>query len=202
MADVFERRPELNSHRIRLWQLIERTPWLDWLLLTKRPQNVEKLIHWGRQWPLNVWLGVTIENQFFAEKRLPLLLRNPAAVRFISCEPLLGALDLSTWFRRVGFYPLDWVIAGGESGPTSRPTHPDWASRILRQCQEANIPFHFKQWGHWVPAELTKAGTSAQILTFDSARPAKMVAMTKKAAGRTLEGTTWDGVPTSKLVNV
>ena len=143
---------ELSPHRIRLWELIESTPCLDWSLLTKRPQNVESMVPWGDQWPLNVWLGTTVENQTFADKRLPFLLKNPAMVRFLSCEPLLGSLDLSPWFRKKGLHSIDWVIAGGESGPSSRPTHPDWAASILHQCQRAKVPFHFKRWGHWVPA--------------------------------------------------
>jgi protein gp37 len=201
MADVFERRSELDSHRARLWNLIGRTPHLDWLLLTKRPQNVAGMVPWDNNWPANVWLGTTIENQTFAQKRLPFLLKNPAAVRFISCEPLLGALNLTRWFRREGLYPIDWVIAGGESGPSSRPTHPDWALSILSQCQHAAVPFHFKQWGRWVPAEIVQEETAARLINFDSERPAKMVPLSKKAAGRTLNGTTWNGVPTTPLAN-
>src|SRR5262249_16578930 len=92
MADVFERRGELNNERLKLWTLIENTPNLDWLLLTKRPQNIHKIVPWGRDWPANVWVGTTVENQAEAEKRLPALLKTPAAVRFLSCEPLLGPL--------------------------------------------------------------------------------------------------------------
>ena len=147
MADVFERRAILNSDRARLWSLIEQTPYLDWLLLTKRPQNVLSLTPWGDDWPSNVWIGTSIENQKLAELRLPYLLAVPAAVRFLSCEPLLGPLDLRLWFNRRCYNPIDWVIAGGESGPHSRPMHPDWPLGILRQCQRAGVPFHFKQWG-------------------------------------------------------
>ncbi len=82
MADVFERRAELHSQRDRLWELIQSTPSLDWLLLTKRPQNVRGMVPWGKKWPANVWLGTTVENQTYAEKRLPFLLQHPAAVRF------------------------------------------------------------------------------------------------------------------------
>jgi protein gp37 len=195
MADVFERRAELNPQRERLWRLIEGTPWLDWLLLTKRPQNVDSMVPWGRKWPENVWLGTTIENQILAEKRLPLLLRNPAAVRFLSCEPLLGPVCLRPWFRKEGFYRIDWVIAGGESGPSSRPMHPDWAASILHQCQEFEVPFHFKQWGHWAPAELFEEQAASKLLKMGNERPVKMARASKKVAGRTLEGTTWDGVP-------
>jgi protein gp37 len=199
MADVFERRADLNAQRHRLWELIEQTPNLDWLLLTKRPQNVARLAPWHDNWPSNVWLGTSIENQKLAEQRLPLLLSIPAAVRFLSCEPLLGSLDLGSWFKRDGFYPIDWVIAGGESGSNSRPMHPDWATGLLRQCQRVKVPFHFKQWGHWVPVELRKQTPNATLLTITDERPVRMIRMNKKLAGRILEGTTWDGVPRSSL---
>jgi protein gp37 len=95
----------------------------------------------------NVWLGVSVENQLWAERRIPLLLQTPAAVRFLSCEPLLGPLDLtnalelsSTWGTR-----CNWVITGGESGPKARPMHPDWARSIRDQCQAAGVPFFYKQ---------------------------------------------------------
>lgn len=201
MADVFERRAELNAQRLRLWELIEQTPWLDWLLLTKRPQNVESMVPWNKRWPANVWLGTTVENQVFSEKRLPFLLKHPATVRFLSCEPLLGALDLSSWFRRKGLHPIDWVIAGGESGPGSRPMHPDWATNILHQCKKAKVAFHFKQWGHWVPAEIVAEETAPRVLQFGNERPVMMARLSKKAAGRVLEGTTWNGLPQISLVN-
>jgi protein gp37 len=201
MADVFERRAELNSERSRLWELIGQTPWLDWLLLTKRPQNVEAMVPWNQKWPVNVWLGTTVENQIFAEKRLPFLLRHAATVRFISCEPLLGPLDLSRWFRRKELHAINWVIAGGESGPRSRPMHPDWAAKILHQCNKARVPFHFKQWGHWVPAEIIAEQTSTQVVQFRDERPVEMMRLTKKAAGRVLEGATWNGLPQISFVN-
>jgi protein gp37 len=201
MADVFERRSDLNAQRTRLWDLIERTPNLDWLLLTKRPQNIERTIPWQSDWPSNIWLGTSVENQTQAEKRLPYLLKSPAVVRFLSCEPLLGQLNLSTWFNKNGLYPIDWVIAGGESGPNSRPMHPDWAVTLLHQCQEFNVPFHFKQWGHWVPAELTDETAKPRLVTLEDERPVTMVRLSKKLAGRILEGTTWDGVPHTPLAN-
>lgn len=125
-------------------------------------------------WPLrNVWLGVSVENQEAADERIPLLLQTPAAVRFISAEPLLGPVDLELYlpyhnhplkdeWHRNGYHirrlnigitegTLDWIICGGETGPGARPMHPDWA-RILRdQAVTADIPFFFKSWGEWVP---------------------------------------------------
>jgi len=135
--------------------LIDDTPNLDWLLLTKRPENVKKMTPWGNKWPKNVWLGTSVENQEWAEKRIPKLLSNPAQVRFLSCEPLLGPVDLSKWVEDGQPSPIHWVIVGGESGFKSRcrPTDPEWV-RSLRDFSHAHdIKYHFKQWGSWVPNE-------------------------------------------------
>lgn len=109
-------------------------------------------------WPLpNVWLGVSVEDQQRADERIPLLLQTPAAVRFLSCEPLLGPVDLLRWLdphrnRHTGYPPctcikLGWVIAGGESGPNFRPMDLDWARSLRDQCKAAGVAFHFKQVG-------------------------------------------------------
>ena len=100
MADVFEDHPQLPSEREKLWALIEQTPMLDWLLLTKRPENVNRML--PDMWelgglPSNIWIGTSVENQEQADKRIPELLKVPARVRFLSCEPLLGPVDLSRW---------------------------------------------------------------------------------------------------------
>lgn len=133
-------------------------------------------------WPLpNVWLGVSVEDQPRADERIPLLLDTPAAVRFISAEPLLGPVDLEcvpwpqSWPRPIddvsdGIDPLrfrhaggrrdalDWVICGGESGPDARPMHPDWARSLRDQCAAAGVPFFFKQWGEWAPCPVDRSG--------------------------------------------
>ncbi len=187
MADVFEAVSELNSERERLWKLIKKTPWLDWLLLTKRPGAAARLTPWGDDWPRNVWLGTTIENATWAKKRMRLLLRSPAAVRFVSCEPLLGLIDLSVHLGR-GIDQLNWVIVGGESGGHARPMDPAWVRSIRDQCGAGQVPFHFKQWGDWRPV-------------VDARRKCLLVGETemqrvgKKVAGRTLDGRTWDGLP-------
>jgi protein gp37 len=201
MADVFERRAELKNWRERLWQLIEFTPWLDWLLLTKRPQNISAMVPWNNSWPKNVWLGTTVENQKYAEERLPFLLAANATIRFLSCEPLLGPLDLKPWFDRDDLNSIDWVIAGGESGPNCRPMHPDWVTSLLNQCRNVNVPFHFKQWGHWVPVEAAKSNSATKTLKFGNHRPVTMVRLAKKEAGRILNGTTWNGVPLAAAVH-
>lgn len=110
------------------------------------------------QWPLpNVWLGTSVEDQERAAQRIPDLLAVPAAVRFLSCEPLLEQVNLTEWMEPAGLDTtlglsnpgLDWIIVGGESGPRARPMHPDWVSSIRDQCAAAGVPFFFKQWGEW-----------------------------------------------------
>jgi protein gp37 len=192
MADVFEDREELNASRARLWKLIEATPQLDWLLLTKRPQNVGRLAGWGQDWPKHVWLGTTVELQARADELLPHLALVPAAVKFISAEPLLGPLELHRWLGST----INWVITGGESGPKARPASPDWFRSIQLQCMTANVPFHFKQWGDWAPGEgVNLAGRRAirQQIADDGTT---MLRVGKKAAGRRLDGAEWDGLPT------
>lgn len=166
LADVFEDRDDLDWSRGRLFGLIERTPHLDWLLLTKRPENVRLLTpdQWREGWPENIWLGVSVEDQRRADERIPLLLDTPAAVRFLSCEPLLGPVDLSGWLAcpSCGYAAvpghggcdwgprhaaLDWVIVGGESGPGSRPMDLAWARSLADQC--ADVPCFVKQLGSW-----------------------------------------------------
>jgi protein gp37 len=182
-----------------LLKLIHDTPHLDWLLLTKRPGNWRKRIEaaamvsdaafsgnlaaWlvGAARP-NVWIGTTVEDQARADERIPELLKIPARVRFLSCEPLLEKIvpKLSATHANcdecagTGYYgdngpgivgnreyqPCDtevprihWVICGGESGPKARPMHPDWARSLRDQCQAAGVPFFFKQWGEWLPGK-------------------------------------------------
>lgn len=146
--------------RQRIFELIDQTPNLDWLLLTKRPENIAAMMPQagfpsagvpgtlGRYLvPNNVWLGTTVENQATADERIPHLLRVPAKVRFLSCEPLLGQVILPDEFLRLG--KQAWAIAGGESGPHARPSHPDWFRSLQRQCTAAGVPYFHKQNGEW-----------------------------------------------------
>jgi len=178
MADVFEERRDLDPHRERLWALIADTPNLDWLLLTKRPDAVSSLVPWDNAWPANVWLGTTAETQAWADKRIPHLAETGARVKFLSCEPLLGALDLTPYLGSI----VSWVIAGGESGGKARPSKPEWFRDIRDHCAAAGVPFHFKQWGNWVPVQ-------------EGEEQERIVRMSKRAAGRLLDGATHDGVP-------
>lgn len=161
MADVFELAPVQNeeAHRVmvaareRLWRLIESTSALDWLLLTKRPQNVDFLVPWGGErrggpWPANVWLGVTAEDERRARERIPILLGIPARVRFVSHEPALERVDFFPFLGRGDRHaPLDWIITGGESGPGARPYDPDWARLVVAQCRIGGAAPFVKQMG-------------------------------------------------------
>lgn len=149
MADVFEDRDDHIEDRNRLFTLIELTaPHLIWQLLTKRPENVRRLVgdRW-QDWPENVWLGTTVEDQKRANERVPELLGVPAKVRFLSCEPLLERVVIP------GFDILrpDWVIVGGESGPKHRPLDLDAARSLRDKCQTAGVAFFFKQVGGRTP---------------------------------------------------
>lgn len=197
----------------------------------------------------NVWLGVSAEDQKRANLRIPALLDTPAAIRWISAEPLLGPVDLSRWLgervasqavaeiavahgvksdeyhRRLSRYfedrarpSLDWVVAGGESGPGSRPAHPDWFRRLRDQCVSAGVAFHFKQHGDWVPesmwlhrntapaAFLSTSGTTRLLVNgkptaapMSRGEDITIRRVGKKAAGRELDGRIWDQYPTTTL---
>lgn len=153
----------------------------------------------------NVWIGVSVENQETSDERIPLLLQTPAAVRWISAEPLLGSVDLGL----LGTLPrsqhtnytqthdlLHWVVCGGESGSSARPMHPDWARSLRDQCQAAGVPFLFKQWGEWAPNCLCRKSTGC--VEIPRPQPGKMGCMFrcgKKGAGRLLDGIQHDGYP-------
>jgi protein gp37 len=201
MADVFEDRVELSPWREKLWSLIEATPNLDWLLLTKRPQRVQKVVPWSDRWPDNVWLGTTTENQKLANERIPYLLSCGARVRFLSCEPLIGPIDLSNIKGQAPTLVakgLHWIIAGGESGARARPMNPNWVRCIRDYAVNSGISFHFKQWGHWGPAS---ASCIDAINTFTFSEggniPEVVVKLGKHATGRALDGRTWDQFPIS-----
>ena len=183
MSDLFHKDVP-DEYIARVFAVMALAPHHTFQVLTKRPGRMRSLLNsqafrqaldeelWGygvaeTAWPLpNVWLGTSVENQKWADVRIPQLLATPAAVRFLSCEPLLGPVDLFAWNIDRGAR-VDWVIVGGESGPHARPMHPDWARHLRDDCLTAGIAFHFKQWG--------------------GVRP--------KANGRELDGRTWDEYP-------
>jgi protein gp37 len=192
MADVFEPRTDLDPWRERLWGLIERTPHLDWLLLTKRPAHIKNVYPWTHEPRDNVWLGTTAENQRWAERRIERLLTVDARVRFLSCEPLLSAIELTPWLKRG---QIDWVIAGGESGGQARPTHPNWIRSLRDQCATHNVPFHFKQWGHWSPEAQGESAKKIVELHDEAGRLERLSWRPKRSSGRTLDGYTYNGYP-------
>lgn len=174
MADVFDAKaPEVV--RRALWELISQTSNLDWLVLTKRPENFGSMLpaDWGEGYP-NVWLGVTAENQECANTRIPLLKAQAAKRRFVSAEPLLGPINL---FRASADNGIDWLIVGGESSRHARPMNPEWVRALRDQCGKIAIPFFFKQWGEWM---LTGKG---------------YVRTGKASAGRLLDNEIWDECP-------
>lgn len=144
MADVFEDRCDLDEHRGRLWKLIDATPNLDWLLLTKRPENIGPMLDCGWE---NLWLGTTAVTQEHLDLRVPELLKHRAAVHFVSIEPQQELIDVSHYleFDRTGPPWLDWVIAGGESGPKRRKLDLAWIESLRDQCRAAGTAFFCKQ---------------------------------------------------------
>ncbi len=176
MGDLFHETIPFNWIA-KVWDRIANSPQHTFLILTKRPERMREFMseygHFNYGLLPNVWLGVSVENQDWANIRVPILLQIPAIVRFVSAEPLLGYVnltkikigDISYIDALKGFgygemidghklhYPtINWVIAGGESGNKARPMHPDWAVSIRDQCMSAGVPFFFKQWGEWAPS--------------------------------------------------
>lgn len=149
----------LIAERQKLWDVITGTPHLDWLLLTKRPENIAMMMPWRvAGWP-NVWLGTSTEDQQQADLRIPLLLgrRDQVPVLFLSVEPQLGPIQLGVngQFFDYGFGDrarIDWVITGGESGPGHRPFDLDWARQTRDECKAAGVAWHYKQFGGFTHA--------------------------------------------------
>lgn len=244
MSDLFHDKVP-DEYIARVFAVMALAPQHTFQLLTKRHGRMRALLRdgefqqqvydaWGQLempkgrpsmedwpwsgWPLpNVWLGVSAEDQKRADLRIPALLDTPAAVRFVSAEPLLGCIELKQhWLhpvmrtpspennaigRRIGKAHgvgfIDWVIVGGESGPGARPMQPDWARSLRDQCVTAGVPFLFKQWGEWVTEDQSPEGI---VLPGVSTRhwgdsEADVYKVGKKRAGRELDGRTWDQYP-------
>ncbi|MGY2053260.1 phage Gp37/Gp68 family protein [Methylobacterium sp. JK268] len=201
LADFFDNQVE-DRWRNDAWHFINRAPNLDFLLLTKRPQNIAKMLPgpdigapaWGDGWP-NVWLGTTVEDRARL-RNVDHLRAVPARVRFLSCEPLLedlGEFDLTG---------IHLVIVGGESGPGARPMPAEWARSIRDHCSAAGVAYHFKQHGDWIDVDqlrhLNGWTGGPGFGHFDHCRhdmAADCLRIGKKAAGRLLDGRTWDEMP-------
>ncbi len=170
-ADVGEDRQELAHYRAELMALIEDTPMLDWLLLTKRPENLVGMFQGPRWtvsitnplgWPLNVWVGTSVEDQAAADERIFELMKVPARIHFLSVEPMIGPVDLSEELQAIEIGmekdgkgnrapelggTLDWVIIGGESGTRARRMQTAWAADLIQQCLNAGVAVYMKQMG-------------------------------------------------------
>lgn len=241
---------EADAWRDEAFAIMALTPQHTYQVLTKRPdrmmeylrgpqtpRNIYAEVHYGdhplleprshelyerlQNWPLpNVWLGVSVEDQKTADERIPLLLQTPAALRWLSIEPLLGPIEFSNVSRRSdavsqlgkkALTGIDWVVVGGESGPEARPTHPDWARSLRDQCTAAGVPFFFKQWGEWWPIGQMPDGwidhqpkelKNYTVLQLDGRQevifpPGAMTCykVGKKKAGRLLDGREWNEMP-------
>lgn len=211
-SDFFHK--QADPWREEAWDVILRTPWHSYQILTKRPGL---MLAWAKRhpWPDHVWAGTSVESQKYAP-RLDVLARVPATVLFVSVEPMLGPVNLTKWLgagsRCEADRVLDWVIAGGESGPRARPAHPDWFRQVRDQCQAAGVPFFFKQWGEWLPddhctdaqwkqakerygreflvSRLGESPASLQVSVFQ-----RWAYVGKKAAGALLDGREWQDFP-------
>lgn len=232
-SDFFHERAD--RWRPDAWTIIRSRPGVIFQLVTKRPERIKDCLpdDWGDGWP-NVWILTTAENQHYADLRIPELLNVPAAVRGVSIEPMLGPIDLRAIGvgEATGIYTdalrgltldpfgnvlhrgaaLDWAIAGGESGPKSRPIHPDWVRSLRDQCVEASVAFHFKQWGEWSPSSANGHDYGEGVFLpsgdfiaangiddGDDVPPLDslpwMFRVGVKQSGRTLDGRVWDQFP-------
>ncbi len=146
LSDVFEPHPQVGEARLRLWQLIEETEYLDWQILTKRPKFIRNLVpqSWLQTWPGNVWIGTSVGIQSAAEKRIPYVLDLSAPVIFLSCEPLVELITLDAWLK---LHKINWVICGGYSGSQERPMELSWARSLRDECQTYGVAFFMKQLG-------------------------------------------------------
>lgn len=230
MSDLFHE--ALNETQIQnVFSVMEGAKRHTYQVLTKRPARMLEFVSKFDKWLgyaaatafaerfSHVWLGVSVEDQKTANERIPILLETPAAVRWISAEPLLGPIDLSaftgvtpniTGEREVRYSMLDWVVVGGESGPKARPMHPDWARGLRDQCVAAGVPYFFKQHGEWIGSDQQMADGSDPVLSasdvhhkWPNGKPSGpphfgmnySIKVGKKAAGRLLDGVEWSEYP-------
>lgn len=171
MSDLFH--PEVPTTFIHdVFEVMREARQHTFQVLTKRPRRMRDLLNHDERWVRdpspNVWLGTSVENQEWAIKRVPLLQQTPAVVRFLSCEPLIGRVDLAEFMTEVA--SLHWVIVGGESGTGARPVDPTWVRLLRDQCRTHGVPYFFKQWG----------------------------GRTSKAGGRDLDGRSWEEMPSDQ----
>lgn len=224
MSDLFHKDVPWNFI-YKVFEVMLLTPQHTYQVLTKRAERLHEIndinLHLQRNYPdatlplKNVWIGVSVEDQKAANERMPYLNLIPAAVKFLSCEPLLGPVDLHKALDHTLKYHagglkncISWVIAGGESGPGARPMHPDWARSLRDQCAAADVPYFFKQWGNYLPIDQPWQQDSPKGLAaneqwlnrdggqgFHGQEVYRMRNVGKKAAGRLLDGQLHDAYP-------
>lgn len=210
MSDLFHEKVTVDQ-LCAICDVMGRAKQHTFQVLTKRPERMfgflSDLLAFGPEPPAHIWWGVSVEDQKTADERIPLLLQTPAAVRWVSYEPALGPVDFGKWIPTrccngvdcgcmgLPIIPppyIDWLVAGGESGQHARLMHPDWARSARDQCVAAGVPLFFKQWGEHLPPMTDGAlidGHQELNASHDFVR------VGKKAAGRTLDGRTWDEYP-------
>ena len=194
MSDLFH--PDVPDQFIEtVFKVMAGTPRHTYQVLTKRSQRLVKLAA-RLPWPGNIWMGVSVETDRYCF-RVDHLREVPAAIRFLSAEPLLGELP------SLGLDAIDWVIAGGESGANARPMYPSWVLDIRDRCLESDTAFFFKQWGAWTPREddhSVLVSNDGSLVAEPSCTPIPgspilMRRVSKSEAGRELDGRTWDQMP-------
>jgi protein gp37 len=197
MSDLFH--PDVPDAFIQdVFQVMVNTPRHTYQILTKRAQRLSRLAS-KLPWPDNVWMGVTIESDRYSF-RANHLRKVPAFVRFISAEPLLGSLP------KLDLTGINWLIAGGESGPGARPMHPNWARDLRDRCNDEGVAFFFKQWGAWapnrqpgaVPVTIDGAVLDEMPMVAVARVPVQMRRVGKSAAGRRIDNRTWNEMPTER----
>jgi protein gp37 len=197
----------------QVFEVMRQCPQHIFQILTKRPEN---MLHYLTtvdrpfpSWPWShVWLGISCEDQKTADERIPFLLDTSAAARWVSYEPALGPVDFRPWLTvtRERDHMLDWIVAGGESGPGARPAHPDWFRSVRDQCVAAGVPFFFKQWGEWAPAYALDGSPITQAQCLCGQKPhhdftegvggdRESFRVGKNKAGRLLDGLEWNEFP-------
>lgn len=216
MGDLFHEDVPHSAIQEVLYR-VRMAKWHTFLILTKRPERMRAFFmqYYVQGFIPNLWLGVTAENQARFDERVDILKQIPAAVHFVSIEPMLGPIVMRQKandereiiqatmmgvlddYSRPVMHGIDWVICGGETGPGARPMHPDWARSLRDQCQAARTPFFFKSWGDWVSPSQMPGETYRRIEDFGDGigitdNPRKVG---KKAAGRLLDGQEWNQYP-------
>jgi protein gp37 len=206
MSDLFHESVSFEFIE-KVYAVMAGAHWHTFQVLTKRPERMLEFTRWQAgsdhistaEWPRNVWLGISAEDQKTFEQRLPYLVATPAALRFLSLEPLLGPIDTQITIQPTGWKAtanalarIGWVIVGGESGPKARPMEAAWAQSLRKQCEAAGVRFFFKQWGEFLPPDQDGAMLpEGQHLNCSN----ELVRIGKKAAGRLLDGVEWNQYP-------